>query len=463
MIQSFGGKRVTVMGLGRFGGGVGVTRWLARQGARVLVTDRLSADRLSASLAQLAGLDVELRLGGHHEDDFRHADLVVVNPAVPDSSPFLQAAREAGVPISTEINLFVERCRARCIGITGSVGKSTTSAMIAHLLEKTTNPARHRIFFGGNIGRCLLDELPQIRPQDLVVLELSSFQLQRTPAVRWSPHVAVITNITPNHLDWHGSFVEYVAAKLNIVRFQDPARDQLVCGDTPELCEYLVRLRGDLSSLWRYRLEEDEPVAVCRSAPGCGPDDCKLRWPGLKLEVPGRHNRLNAAAALVVGHLLGVRPDQAVAALESFKALPDRLECVGTIAGVRFYNDSKATTPEAAITAINSIDTPLLVILGGYDKGIDLSEVVAAAARRARFCACIGQTGQKLTELIRNAGGEAEYCGDLATAVAECRRRARPGDTILLSPACASWDQFDDYRQRGALFTELVKEMAHAG
>jgi len=460
MIQTLGGKRVTVMGLGRFSGGVGATRWLVRQGARVLVTDRLSADRLSASLAQLAGLDIWLRLGGHHEDDFRHTDLVVVNPAVPDSSPFLQAARDAGVPITTEINLFVERCPARCIGITGSVGKSTTSAMIAHLLEKTSSPAERRIFFGGNIGRCLLEELPQIRQQDLVVLELSSFQLQRTPAVRWSPHVAVITNITPNHLDWHGSFVEYVAAKLNIVRFQDPARDQVVCGDTPELREYLVRLRGDLSTVWRYRLEEDEPVAVYQSTPRRGPDDRKLRWPALKLEVPGQHNRLNAAAALVVGHLLGVSADQAVAALKSFKALPDRLECVGTIGGVTFYNDSKATTPAAAITAMNSIDTPLLLILGGYDKGIDLSEVAAAAARRAKFCACIGQTGPKLAELIVAAGGEAAYCGDLATAVAQCRRRARAGDSVLLSPACASWDQFDDYRQRGAVFTELVKEMA---
>ncbi len=491
MIQNWNGKRVTVMGLGRFGGGVGVTRWLARAGAQVTLTDKLPAAELAGSLAELEGLGINYRLGGHDERDFRDTDLVVINPAVPDSSPFLQAARAAGVPLTTEINLFVERCPARCIGVTGSVGKSTTTAMIGHVLEEGTQgprdqgaegpaaaaagppshvrtfPPSHardfqlsrpirRVWVGGNIGRSLLDALDEIEPDDVVVLELSSFQLQRTPLVRWSPHIAVITNISENHLDWHGSFAGYVAAKLNIVRFQDAGRDAIVIGDCPELRQHFDRLFGDLSGVWRYGLDGDDPVAVCQSTAAVDCDDRRLRWPGTRLGVPGRHNRLNAAAALTVGHLLGIAPQQAAAALASFEALPERLQRVGGSDGVTYYNDSKSTTPTSAATAMQAIQTPLLMILGGYDKGSDFREFARLAATRVKFAACIGQTGQTIADLIRAAGGRAEFCADLAAAVTVCRKNAAAGDTVLLSPACASWDQFEDYRARGAAFTRLV-------
>ena len=456
MIQDWQDKRVTVMGLGRFGGGVGVTRWLARAGARVVVTDRSPAERLSSSLEKISDLDVKLRLGRHEERDFRETDLVVVSPAVPEDSPFLQAAREAGVELTTEINLFVERCPARCVGITGSVGKSTITAMIGHVLKETL--AERRIWVGGNIGRSLLDDLDAMRPQDVVVLELSSFQLQRTPLVKWSPHVAVITNVSENHLDWHGTFAAYLAAKLNIVRHQDPARDAIVIGDTPELREQFELLFGDVGGLWRYGLEEDEPVAASQSHSASDCDDQRLRWQGVHLNVPGRHNRLNAAAALTVAHVFGVESHAAVRALTSFAALPDRLQSVGVRDGVTYCNDSKSTTPTAAMTGMRAIESPLLIIAGGYDKGSDMRAFAELAARRAKFAACIGQTGKKLAELIRAAGGRAEYCGDLRTAVDASRRRAVPGDTVLLSPACASWDQFDDYRVRGETFTQLVRE-----
>jgi len=460
MIQDFRHQRVTVIGLGRFGGGVGVTRWLARAGARVVLTDQQPAEKLHVALEQIRDLDLELRLGGHDERDSRDADLVVVNPAVRDDSPFVQAARDAGVPLSTEINLFVERCPARCVGITGSVGKSTIAAMCGHVLKATLTD--RRVWLGGNIGRSLLDDLPTIRSGDIVVLELSSFQLHRTPLVRWSPHIAVITNIRPNHLDWHGGFAAYLAAKLNIVRFQDPARDAAVIEDTPELRRNFEHLYGDVAGLWRYGLDGDEPVAVAQTTSAIDCDDRRLRWENVRLGVPGRHNRLNAAAALTVAHLLGVPADAAVAAIASYAALPDRLECVAVRHGVTYYNDSKSTTPEAAMTAMEALAAPLLVILGGYDKGSDLRAVAEMAARRARFVACIGQTGSKLTELVRAAGGIAEFCGELTTGVEACRRHARAGDTVLLSPACASWDQFDDYRARGAMFTRLVTSEAPA-
>ena len=446
MIQDWKGKRVTVMGLGRFGGGMGAVRWLALNGARVLVTDKAPPEKLRESLDAIADLDVELRLGKHDERDFRDTDLVVVSPAVPDTSPLLQAAGDAGVEITTEISLFVERCRARCVGVTGSVGKSTTTAMIGHVLEGTLGGGR--VWVGGNLGRSLLENLEEIVAEDIVVLELSSFQLARTPAIRWSPHVAVITNISPNHLDWHGTFSAYLAAKLQIVRFQNRSRDAIVIGDGEELRRHLDAFLGDVSGIWRYRLDQGIPLAQC--------DDRRVSWENLRLNVPGQHNRENAAGALTVAHVLGVDPDAAAATLASFEGLSHRLQRVADVAGISYFNDSKSTTPEAAITAMDAIESPLLIILGGYDKGVDLTPAAVHAASHARFAACIGQTGPGLVDAIRFAGGEAELCETLAAAVAACRQRAQPGDAILLSPGCASWDMYPDYRVRGDEFARLA-------
>lgn len=455
MLKSWKNKRVTVMGLGGFGGGVGVTRWLANQGAKVLVTDKAPPEKLKPALDAIADLKVELRLGEHDDRDFRGADVVVVNPAVPDSSPYLQTARAAGVPITTEINLFVERCPARTVGVTGSVGKSTITAMIGHVLKHTLKD--RRIWVGGNIGVSLLDVLGEIVADDIVVLELSSFQLQRTSGVRWSPHVAVITNITPNHIDWHGSFAAYVAAKLHIVRFQEAGRDVAVMEDTPDLRRLLDHLHGDNSGVWRYALDGDTPVAVMQTTAAVDTDDRRVRWDGVRLRTLGRHNRQNAAAALTVAHALGVSPADAITAIKTFEPLPHRLQTIVERDGVLFVNDSKSTTPEAALTALEAMDRPVLMILGGYDKGSDLKPLAQAVARRAKFAGCIGQTGPGIADAIRDAGGAVEFCGDLAGAMQACRQRAASGDIVLLSPACASWGQFVDYRARGELFAELAR------
>ena len=443
-------QRVTVMGLGKFDGGVGVTRWLATQGARVIATDLAPADKLESAVSQLSDLPVILRLGGHEERDFRDTDLVVVNPAVPPTSRFLQLALRTGVPVTTEINLFVERCPAKCIGVTGSVGKSTITAMIGHLL--THGQTRRRVWVGGNIGRSLLGALPEMGAEDLVVLELSSFQLERTPLIRWSPHIAVISNVTPNHLDWHGDFDAYLSAKLNLTSYLKPGRDHLVIEDTRVLRDALAERNSDLHRVWRYRSEGTTPAAIC---PGATPP--ALSWPALRLGVPGSHNRLNAAAALTVGHLLGIDPDGACAVLASFEALPHRLQRVAVRDEVTYYNDSKSTTPEAAITAMRAIDGPLLIILGGYDKGIDLTPAAREAASRAKYVACIGKTGAQIAEMVRAAGGQAEIHKDLEAGVAACRALATSGDSVLLSPACASWDQFVDYRARGDAFAQFVR------
>ncbi|MGE0480269.1 MAG: UDP-N-acetylmuramoyl-L-alanine--D-glutamate ligase [Phycisphaerae bacterium] len=453
-ITDWTGKRVTVMGLGRFGGGVGVTRWLARGGARVLATDEAPAEKLQPALRDIADLPVELRLGCHDERDFRDTDLVVVNPAVRESSPFLAAATAAGVPITTEINLFVERCRGVTVGVTGSVGKSTTTAMIGHVLERTLRG--RRVWVGGNIGRSLLDTLPEIGRDDPVVLELSSFQLARTPAARWSPRVGVLTNLEPNHLDWHPSYADYVSAKLNLFAFQDAPRDHAIVGRGAEGDPRVAAFLAQRPATWRFVVDDRTPIATRPSALA---DGDRREWPDAKLRVPGRHNLENAAAALLVSELLGIEADAAIAALASFAGLPHRLQRVVERDGVTYFNDSKSTTPESAITALNAVDLrPLLVILGGYDKHVDLRGAAQVAAQRAAFAACIGQTGPMLREAISAAGGDAEFFASLEDAVRACRRRATRGGAVLLSPACASWDMFEDYRARGEQFVQLVTQ-----
>jgi UDP-N-acetylmuramoylalanine--D-glutamate ligase len=456
------GKRVTVMGLGRFGGGLGVTRWLLGQGAHVLITDRESPEKLGESVAALHALPVDLRerlafrLGEHREDDFRNCDVVVVNPAVPPASPYLQVAEAAGVPVTTEINLFLERNPARCIGVTGTVGKSTTVAMIGHILTRCL-PQR-RVWVGGNIGRSLLDELPNISADDWVVLELSSFQLLRTAAIRWSPSIAVITNVAPNHLDWHPNFAHYLASKLNIIRYQDPERGVIVVGDDPMLLRQFDLMHGDLAGVWRASARGEALEAVLQSTSAIDTVDRRLRWPNVSLATPGAHNRQNAAMALTVAHLAGVAEHDAAAPLSDFAGLEHRLERVGVVDGVAYVNDSKSTTPEAALTAIAAFDGPVLLLLGGYDKHADLRPLAQTAAMRAKYAACIGQTGPAICDAVRSSGGQADTYDDFDAAVEACRQRASAGDTVLLSPGCASWGMFTDYRERGARFARLVRK-----
>lgn len=451
----FDGTKVTVMGLGAFGGGAGVTRWLAEQGADVLVTDTKPEADLHNSVAKLQDVinagNVRLRLGEHNVSDFTTCDLVIANPAVnqPWDNRYLRAARAAGVAVRTEIGLLVERLpdRSKVVGVTGSAGKSTTSAMIVAAIQS----AGQRCLFGGNIGGSLLHELgSSIQPDVYVVLELSSFMLHWLHEERWGaladsrwprargsdsacvPHVACVTNISPNHLDWHGSAAHYEQSKRWLVTDQRSG-DAAILGP----------------GLERWTL----PHGVQRI-------DCKgHRVAGLR--VPGSHNELNAGMALLAAKAASPNLDveRATSALRDFGGLPDRLQFVIERAGVKWFNDSKCTTPEACLLGVQSFAGArddlrhVHLIVGGYDKGSDLSPVADLAERLAGLYT-IGNTGPSIAAKAR---GRAIECETLEQAVVRIRDIAKPGDIALLSPACASWDQFENYQERGRQFCELVR------
>lgn len=459
-MDRFEGMKVTVMGLGRFGGGLGVVRWLAARGAEVLVTDLAAPESLSEPLDRLKDLidagRVRLRLGEHNVSDFTTCGLVVASPAVPApwDNRFLRAARAAGVPITTEIGLAVERLpdRAHVIGVTGTAGKSTTSAMIHHVLSALA-PAGS--LFGGNIGGSLLgalDDPPD--PRRWVVLELSSFMLHWLRP--WSPGIAVVTNLSGNHLDWHGTLEHYRASKQALLEGQKPG-DVAVLG--PGVADWATA-------------EGVRRIAV----------DAGARVRGLA--VPGAHNGLNAtvARAACLAALVGEPTEGGQAGslshrgeeeeaplgrieerLRTFAGLPHRLEAVCVRGGRRFYNDSKSTTPEASVLAVRAFAEPpepgagrVHLIAGGYDKKSDLAPIAALAGRLAGLYA-IGTTGPWLVE-----HGRAHGCGTLEAAVSAAWERSRPGDVILLSPGCASWDQFTNYEARGEAFRRLACALGEA-
>lgn len=442
------GTRVTLMGLGRFGGGLGAARWLVSQGADVRITDMAGEEALAGPLEQLRDLidagAVSLRLGGHNVADFTDTDLVVANPAVPKpwENRFLRAAEAAGVKITTEIRLLVERLpsRDRTIGVTGTAGKSTTTAMIAHILKKSL-PEREpdaRVWLGGNIGGSLLASLDEMTERDWVVLELSSAMLHwLNRDVGWSPATAVVTNLAPNHLDWHGTVEHYVSAKHAILARRAPS-DSAVLPAT--LREWGVA--GDQII--------DDSVR----------DD-------IELSVPGEHNQWNAQFALAAASLaLGVQVHPEL--LADFPGLPHRLQLVaGDRDAVRFVNDSKCTTPEAAILAVEAFEEdakaagrPIVrLIAGGYDKKIDLGSLERIAPRLAGAYT-IGATGPVIAKRLAKCGSTPRECGTLDEAVKQSARDASPGEVVLLSPACASWDQFTNFEERGDRFAALAREHA---
>jgi UDP-N-acetylmuramoylalanine--D-glutamate ligase len=444
-------KEVGVVGLGIEG--VDLARFLCRRHAEVTISDAKTADQLGTRIDDVRDLPVNLSLGSDQTVDLAEAEMVFVSQGVPLELPGLKAVRERGVPLLSMTGLFLELCPGPIAGITGSSGKTTTTALVAAMFEADERP----FFVGGNIGVGLLERLSEIRPYTWSVLEISHTQLQ---LVERSPHVAAILNITPNHLD-RFDWDEYRNLKTNIIRYQAEQDIAVLGWDDPECRAAETLVKGDLL---RFSAAAEMPGdgvfvrnqrAVWRQGRRTQPlfslRDVKLR---------GEHNGLNAIAAATIALACGLSPEAIACAVETFGGVPHRLEFVADVDGVSFYNDSIATTPERTLAGIRSFDEPIVLLLGGRDKNLPLDELAREAAQRCRKAIIFGESGAKIEDAFaRAAGATVARVETMEEAVEEAAKAAQPGDVVLLSPACTSYDAYDNFERRGEHFRSLTQRL----
>ena len=458
--ESFKGKKITVMGLGLFGGGVGAVKYLASQGAEVTVTDLKSVEELSASLKLLEGLPVKLRLGKHYEEDFVNVDMLVVSPAVPNDSRFLQLAFENNICIDSELSIFFKLCPAPVIGITGSNGKSTTTSLLGEMLKE----AGIKTWVGGNIGISLLENLDEIETDDIVVLEISSFQLEYLARIEASPHISIVTNIAPNHLDRHKTMENYIGTKKAIVHYQQEDDYAILNYDDPTLKKWEGESKG--RHLWFSITKELEHGTFLKNNEIIiNHNSTRTVIPcSTQINIKGTHNWQNIMAASYVATLMHANVESIKNAIIGFTGLEHRLEYVHTINQVQYYNDSKATTPEAAIAGIKAFDSPTVLIAGGYDKKVSLHQFAQECIRNTKCVILIGETANTIQKLIQDIKGEKTkpevyMAASLDESVKRASEVAEPGDIVLLSPACASFGMFANFEERGKKFKELVSQL----
>ena len=472
---AFRGRPVTVLGFAR--SGIALARFFADAGANVTVYDGRPAGELADAVGALEGREVRLVAGLDMapESAWEGASLVAtspsINPDFPTTEPRLRAAlralvdaRAAGdaeVPaLVSEADLFLRLCPAPTIGVTGTKGKTTTSSLIAAVLR--ADPS-HPVELGGNIGTPLVERLPDLTPDHRVVIELSELQL---PTLSRGTTVAVYTNVTSDHLDRHGSLEGYRRVKRRLAELVDPDGAVVLNGDDPVVTSYAGIGRGRTIV---YRLAEPAADGVGLVDGWIVADRVGRIMPTSELAIPGRHNVANALAAIAVGLFFGIEPDAIREAAAAFTGVEHRLETVAFLDGIRFVNDSQGTQPDAVAAALHAYDPPIVLIAGGRDKGVDLTDLAAVVAERAVAAVLIGESGPTLEAMFRAAGlAETRRASSLddavRTAYALARERREPGDpgyaTVLLSPAAASFDMFVDYAARGRAFTEAVARLA---
>lgn len=451
-------RKVTIVGLAR--SGVAAARLCAREGARVTVTDRSPEAELAEPLAALDGLPIRKVLGGHDEGDFQGADLVIVSPGVPLSIAPIRAARAKGVPVWGEVELAWRfLADVPVVAITGTNGKSTTTALAGALFAED-----RATFVGGNLGTPLSEQVLSGRPVDVVVAELSSFQIEGID--RFRARVAAVLNVTPDHLDRYDGVSDYAAAKGRLFSAQQPRDFAIANARDPQTVAMASTSRGELLT---FGFGPVEPRAA-RATGGDGASDLWIqRTPSESPEryrlqnraLRGRHNVENALAALLCARLLGVSGDAAQRGLDRFPGLPHRLQLVRERNGVEWVNDSKATNVDSTTVALAAFPPGrprVIVLMGGLGKGAPYTPLRELFPGRVKALLTLGEDAPAVERDLGDLG-PTESCGDLAKAVARAAALAEPGDVVLLSPACASYDQFDDYEQRGDVFRRLAEAL----
>ncbi|MBI3764588.1 MAG: UDP-N-acetylmuramoyl-L-alanine--D-glutamate ligase [Chloroflexi bacterium] len=477
--MQFHGKRVVILGLARQG--IALARYLAGQGARVTVSDAKPAEALSAGLTALAEYGrinasappIEYVLGGHPPILLDGADLLCLSGGVSADLPLAWEARRRGIPLSNDSQIFLEATPARVVGITGSAGKTTTTTLVGLMagsgwpradgggqptaIGNQPSAISQRVWVGGNVGNPLLADLGEMRPGDLAVMELSSFQLE---IMTVSPHVAAVLNITPNHLDRHGTMEAYAEAKSHILRHQSSGGVAVLGLDDPGAKGLAALVRGRL--VWFSRQAEVSDGAFLRS------EAVMLRTDGrehkvcdvAEIRVRGRHNVLNVLAACATSGAAGVPPEAMRQAIGEFTGVEHRLEFVREWNGVKWYNDSIATAPERAVAAILSFHEPIVLLAGGRDKKLPWDEFAVLVRERVKHLIVFGEARGLIESAVRSEGYAAITLRErMADAVTAAARIAQSGDVVLLAPGGTSFDEFVDFAERGVKFREMVKAL----
>ena len=446
------GKRALVVGLGK--SGVASALFMKAHGARVTVSDTKSGDELRNEIPVLLDHGITVETGGHGDRTFRGQDLIVVSPGVPVDAPPLVQARSLGETVIGEIELAAQFLPGPIVAITGSNGKTTTTTLTGEIMTAAGLPT----LVGGNIGTPAISLAERATPETVVVLEISSFQLETIQTFR--PKIAVVLNVTPDHLDRHRTFEIYTDAKARIFENQQRSDFAVLNADDPTCIAMGARTRAQV--FWFSRQKEVQQGAWVRDGNIVFRDPQGQREILQVSEIPlkGAHNLENVLAAVCSGVLMGCSPEKVRGAVQDFKAVEHRLEFVATIGGVDYYNDSKATNVDATIKALESFPANIHLILGGKDKGSDYTVLNDLIRQRVKRIYTIGAAAAKIESQVK--GAEIVHAETLENAIRKANAAAQSGDVVLLAPACASFDQFKSYEHRGKLFKEVVRGLAGA-
>lgn len=468
MMTNWTGKRVLILGAARQG--QALARWLARRGARVTLNDLRPLDDMRAAQAALGDVDVEWVLGGHPLELLERVDLVCPSGGVPLTLPIVAAALKRGIALSNDTQIFLESAPCKTIGITGSAGKTTTTTLVGEMAKMAfhhsefgiQNSEIRRVFIGGNIGDPLINYVDQMTPDDLAILEISSFQLDQMTV---STDVAAVLNVTPNHLDRHGTMAVYAAAKARLLDFQAKDSAAVLGRDDPGSWGLRGRVHGKLYGFSLSPLDEgldgsylSDGLLALRDGLACVP-----LLPREKIQLRGDHNVSNALAAFAIGHAANFPLDAMLTAAERFRGVPHRLEFVRERNGARWYNDSIATAPERAMAAIRSFDEPITLLLGGRDKNLPWDALADLVHQRVEHVILFGEAARLIEAAFGPASGVTRTqvkCRSLREAVDAAALAANPGSVILLSPGGTSFDEFVDFAERGERFKKWVSELS---
>lgn len=460
-MAKYSGERILILGAARQG--LALARFLAKQGAQVTLNDNRPADALPAVSTALAGLPIRTVFGGHPLALLDEADLVCLSGGIPLTLPIVQAALRRGIPLSNDSQIFMEIVPCPVVGITGSAGKTTTTTLVGRMAQAAAQPPHHA-WIGGNIGLPLIDFVDQMTPEDIAIVEFSSFQLEQMTI---APQISAVLNVTPNHLDRHGTMEAYTAAKARILTFQTDQNVAVLGRDDHGAWNLRESVRGALVSFGLRKPADGATGTFLAGDSLClqtGEIVTEL-MPREMIELRGDHNLLNTLAACAIGHAAGFSVEAMQAAVSGFGGVPHRLEFVRAWNGAAWYNDSIATAPERTIAAIRSFSEPLVLLLGGRDKNLPWEDLATLVRERVDHLVLFGEAAAKIAAVVgQPTPGQRPYtiahAAGLQEAIQAAAGVAGPGDVVLLSPGGTSFDQFIDFEQRGERYRQWLKDLS---